>query len=240
VSAADTIADAAGSWPTAFVGELTVGELTVGELTVGLGLALLAGLLWTAWVSWREEEPRAARVSLVLAPAVALPFLVAGLVSFPGQAWVAGGLDLAVLAAAVALLVPWPGPSFPGDDRPGTRLDERTIMFSRALYEPGTERYTAYYDEHPEHRDPDDRFRALPGLLGAGSRYHDPVQFAAAEASFASVEALHASSARSRWVSARCATTTTTPRWAAVRTGARRWSASTASASRSRSRWTRR
>jgi len=64
-------------------------------------------------------------------------------------------------------------------------------MFSRARLEPGSERFEAYYAEKPEFREPDDRFRAQPGLLRKGSAHYDPFMFAAADASFETIAELH-------------------------------------------------
>ena len=75
---------------------------------------------------------------------------------------------------------------------PRGRLDERTTMFSRAELVPGSERFTAYYADHPGHRAGDDAWRRAPGLLRPGTRYWHPLAFPAAEASFAAIEPLHA------------------------------------------------
>ena len=165
---------------------------------VVLGGLIGLGLLAVAVVSWREEEPRAVRVSLVLAVVLSLPYLVAGLVVWSGQAVLAGVLIgvtvLVAVAAAVVLLVPV-GRSRVSeestDDSPTERIDERTIMFSRVLLKPGSERAEEYYRTHPEHRAPDDRFRSRPGLMQPGSTQYDPVMFAAADASFAAVAQFH-------------------------------------------------
>lgn len=68
--------------------------------------------------------------------------------------------------------------------------DERDIMFSRALLEPGTERYEAYYRERPHLREKDDLFRREAGLLKPGSTQHHAMGFAAADAAFWTVEKL--------------------------------------------------
>ena len=150
-----------------------------------------AGLLaWLAAASRREAEPVAARRALLLAVAVPLPYLAAAWLPLPGGQ--VPGVALAALTglAALALAVPTGRPRGPVIDTPAGRLDERTVMFSRAALEPGSERFDHYYADHPEHREADDRFRRLPGLLGAASSLHDPVAFAAAEASFATVARL--------------------------------------------------
>jgi ferredoxin len=158
-------------------------------IVAALVLLLLA---WASLVSWREEERRAALVALGLALLLPLPLLAAALLPFPGHVFLAGLLVSLVTLAVILLAVPWQGPEFPGDDRPLHRIDERTIMFSRALLTPGSERFVRYYAEHPDHREPDERFRALPGLLQPGSTYHDLVQFAAADSSFTAIGALQA------------------------------------------------
>lgn len=73
----------------------------------------------------------------------------------------------------------------------GQQVDERTIMFSRAELEPGTPRYDQYYLDHPEHMEPDRKFRKLPGLLQPGSLFYNPLVFNSAEATFTTVSALH-------------------------------------------------
>ena len=71
------------------------------------------------------------------------------------------------------------------------RVDERTIMFSRAGLKPGTEQFYKYYLEHPDQLERDDKFRSLPGLLQPGSLYYNPLVFKAADSTFDSVSALH-------------------------------------------------
>jgi ferredoxin len=70
--------------------------------------------------------------------------------------------------------------------------DERDIMFSRALLEPGTERYEAYYGARPHLREKDDLFRKEAGLLKPGTTQHHLLGFAAADAAFWTVEKLRA------------------------------------------------
>jgi reductive dehalogenase len=64
-------------------------------------------------------------------------------------------------------------------------------MFSRKLYEPGSERYKAYYKEFPEHEAPDLLFRSKPGLLAKGSVYYDPLSFTASHNIFEAITAFY-------------------------------------------------
>lgn len=50
------------------------------------------------------------------------------------------------------------------------RFDERDCLLARRDLRPGSERYLAYYDRHPERRAVDDELRALPGLGAAEPR----------------------------------------------------------------------
>lgn len=70
-------------------------------------------------------------------------------------------------------------------------VDERTIMFSRAELEPGTQRFADYYADHPEHLEKDNRFRTQPGILKPGSLFFNALVFAGADATFDTVSALH-------------------------------------------------
>jgi ferredoxin len=71
------------------------------------------------------------------------------------------------------------------------RVDERTIMFSRAELEPGTWKYDQYYLDHPDHLEKDLKFRSLPGLLKPGTLHYNLLIFNAANATFKTVSALH-------------------------------------------------
>jgi len=77
------------------------------------------------------------------------------------------------------------------DSMPIGKIDERDIMFSRRLLRPGSERYEHYYRENPLKKTLDDHFRKNPGLLEKGTRFYHPYHFAAANASFSTVSALH-------------------------------------------------
>lgn len=155
------------------------------------GAALFAALAWAAVESIGEDEPRAAKRLFGLALMAPLPFLA--VTAVPGDPGRFSGVFLLALIVlgAVALLIPTGSKHLAENDTPTTRIDERDIMFSRARLEPGSDRFEAYYAEKPQNREPDDRFRAEPGLLKPGSSYYDPFMFAAADASFETIAELH-------------------------------------------------
>ena len=74
--------------------------------------------------------------------------------------------------------------------RRGSRFDERDISFARHNLKEGTPEYRDYYSRKPDIEDPDRMTRALPGLLSPVSKYYEPLNSAAADASFFIVENL--------------------------------------------------
>ncbi|MEJ2202679.1 MAG: 4Fe-4S dicluster domain-containing protein [Gemmatimonadota bacterium] len=163
---------------------------TLDTLLIALAALFLVGLLAAAWTSAREREPRAAAILGGAALLVSTPFVLVGLSDFEGRATLATGLLGLTGAAALAVLVPGGRPLPDPDDTPRSRIDERDIMFSRMLLQPGAERFRAYYAAHPDEKALDDVWRANPGLLRPGSSAYHPVAFRAADASFATIERL--------------------------------------------------
>lgn len=154
------------------------------------GSSLFLLLLWVHVVSRQEREGIAARRSLGLAFLMPLPYLILAWVPFPGRE-VAGIILMGLsLAGAILLLIPTGKPRNIVDPAPAGRVDERTIMFSRAALEPGSDRFVDYYRQFPEHHGNDDRFRSLPGLMSPAARKYEPLSFAAAGGSFDAVEEL--------------------------------------------------
>ena len=141
-----------------------------------------------AVVSLRERERRATRLSVIaLLPFVAV--LVSPWVLPDAAVRVVAIIVVALIAvAAIAWFLPVGRVAFNG--RPGSRVDERDIMFARARLRPGTDEYAAYYAMRPENQRGDDRTRDLPGLLSLDARKAEPEAFASADASFRVTEAM--------------------------------------------------
>lgn len=155
-------------------------------------IALLGGIGfgWFALVSLRENEPRAARISvwfaigfLVLFFAIYLALIIKIVLTFIFSA----------IFLTSAILFFFPVGKLPPDVHTPTRqVDERAIMFARHRLKPGTPQYEQYYDLHPEHQPVDDRTRSRPGILSPNSKLANPLAFTAADASFQLTEAMHA------------------------------------------------
>ena len=156
-------------------------------IVVDVGLALL--LFAFAWTSFREGEPRAGRLAILLGFVLSLvltPLLWAPVSLQAIAVW--GIFALFVILLPVFMLPV--GNVALGSDTPDQRYDERDIVFSRARLVPGSANYDAYYESHPEKRAGDERNRSLPGILSPQSRYAEPLAFAAANANFSLTEAL--------------------------------------------------
>ncbi len=74
---------------------------------------------------------------------------------------------------------------------PHGQINEKTVMFSRKLYEPGSDRYREYYKEFPEHEAADNQFRSKPGLLSENASLYESFTFNTSKAIFESITAFH-------------------------------------------------
>ncbi len=155
-----------------------------------IGALLFVAFGYVTIVSFLDGERRAGAIALILAIGTPTPFLASSLLGFPLQSAVGIGLLGFATATAVALLVPT-GSRHVWDNRtPRTRIDERDIMFSRRLLQPGSDRFAEYYARNPDKKAWDEKFRCRPGLLAKGATQHDPLTFPAAVASFDTIERL--------------------------------------------------
>jgi len=153
-----------------------------------VGTLLLVALLYVAIVSLLDEEKRAGLVALLLSISVPMPFFAVGILSFPNDTAV-GILLLGLVAAITVVLILPTGCRHDWDDSiPNAQIDERDIMFSRRLLQPGTDRFDEYYARRPENKPWDDKFRHRPGLLATGATQYNPLTFSAAAASFDTIE----------------------------------------------------
>ncbi len=159
-------------------------------------IAGFATLLFTAMLIWGftslfENEKRAAQRAFLFAIIIPAMLLTPLLLSDNIQQYVFYLYAAVIIITIIILLFPLHRHRVRIDTVPAGQIDERDIMFSRRLLIPGTERYEQYYGANPDKKRADDRFRKNPGLLERGSRFFNPFQFAAANASFSSVTALH-------------------------------------------------
>ena len=159
-------------------------------VAVWVGGLMAVLLLWAAWMSVREGEPAAARRLALLALLLPLPFVVGILLPTAWAAPYSAGVLAITTLLLLVFLVPHSGGNFEDLGSPVPGVDERDIMFARAVLEPGSERFEAYYQSRPENRTLDDAFRKEPGLSAPGSAHYHTQGFAAADAAFWTIEML--------------------------------------------------
>ena len=147
------------------------------------------GMLYFAWVSWKEQESRALKIAAMLAVGFGITTYIS--IFFTLRIYIAIIITIlgAVGITVILLLLPI-GKLPPEKPQPVKRFDERTLVFARARLKPGTARYLEYYTRHPEHQTPDDITRARPGLLKPGSRHANPYAFSSADSSFSLIDTI--------------------------------------------------
>lgn len=119
-----------------------------------------------------------------------MPFLIPFFSNLIYPAWLDIALIGLVILPVLLVLIPV---KMTGNDpvqMPLKRYDERDTVFSRRTLKPGTDLFEEYYKRNPDKTEPDIRWRDKPGLLKAGSKYYDPILFAAADSIFEKVDKL--------------------------------------------------
>jgi ferredoxin len=138
-----------------------------------------------------ENEKRAAFVSLAAGILIPVPLLIPFFSNIVYPGWLNILLTGLIILPVLLFLIPVKPAIDYTPSIPSRRYDERDTILSRRVLKSGTERFEEYYRRNPGKREPDGRFREKPGLLKAGSKYYDPVLFAAAESLFEKVDQLH-------------------------------------------------
>jgi len=137
-----------------------------------LGIGAILSFTYFSFLSLKEGERRAARISALLALTGSLPIAIA--------LWTPAWVHLTVLlllggaglTALILFLLPI-GSVDTSRDVPHQRYDERDIMFAREEYSAGSEKYETYYRANPDKKAIDDRIKALPEILQPGGKYYD-------------------------------------------------------------------
>jgi ferredoxin len=144
------------------------------------------------FISWKEGEKRARRVSFTLAVSAAMLFAIVLLSPELVQVVFLCMLLFLGISSAALLFLPI-GKITPSMETPAHRVDERDIPFARARLQPGSPEYESYYVARPENKTVDDRFRSKPGLLSLRSKLANPYLFASSEGSFSLTDGLRES-----------------------------------------------
>ena len=141
-------------------------------------------------ISLLEHEKRAAGRFFVFALFLPLPYLSFAFFEFSLKFELGLLLTLLTFGPVLLFLIPMGNRKNWISPQPVRRIDERDTMFSRNNLIPGTKLFDEYYKRNPEKLVTDNNFRQKPGLLSPGSAQYNPFQFASADASFNTIEAL--------------------------------------------------
>lgn len=164
----------------------------ISVLLLLTGFLFSAALLYVTIISLLENERRAAlRAFMLILPLIILSSLPVMLQSSIGD-WFAIASFL-LIWLFIGLLV-FPTRLFERKikgETPVGQINEKTVMFSRNLYQPGSKRYKDYYSEFPDHEAPDNHFRSKPGLLSDRAAFYDPFTFNSSKAIFESITAFY-------------------------------------------------
>ncbi|MFH1755082.1 MAG: reductive dehalogenase domain-containing protein [Candidatus Latescibacterota bacterium] len=160
-------------------------------ITIVCGTAVLVTMLYVCIVSVREHERRAAAISLWCAAWIPSLYVFVALIDFKYQDTFAYVLLSFTAITPAILLIPVKRRIHMADDTPRVRIDERDTMFSRYYTAEHDPHLIHYYEQNPDKKILDDKFRCKAGLLEKGSKHYDPLAFSAANASFKAVTAFH-------------------------------------------------
>jgi len=158
---------------------------------IGFGTFFLIFSLLISIMIWMENKFSAGLRFFLLFLPLPLLFFLAEWYRFPYQEIIGILLISATVITGIIILFPSKTNKFQNRSIPVSRIDERDTMFSRKDLVPDTKHFREYYVKNPEKKAKDDLFRELPGLLKPGTIYYNRLAFAAANASFFTIEQLH-------------------------------------------------
>ncbi|MCD4729213.1 MAG: reductive dehalogenase, partial [Bacteroidales bacterium] len=141
-------------------------------------------------ISLIEKEKPAAKRIFIYSLLVPLPYLLTGILSFTYQYEIGLVLLGLTLVLLIILIIPLGRIRRYQQTIPLNRIDERDTMFSRNELKPGSDNFIDFYKRNPDKKAIDENWRNKAGLLKPGSSQYNPFHFAAADASFETIEAL--------------------------------------------------
>jgi reductive dehalogenase len=147
-------------------------------------------MLWATFISLQEKEQMAFYRFLALSIILPIPYFLILFLQSDFQLPAAIILLIITYVSIALLILPIGKRKQYSPQIPPHQIDERDTMFSRNELIPGSEEFQNYYNLKPENLVSDKLFRSKAGLLQPGSTQYKPIQFASADASFETIEAL--------------------------------------------------
>lgn len=162
----------------------------MANLLIFISILIFITLCYATIISLMEKEKTAARKIFVFSLLLPLPYLLTALINFKYQYELGILLFCFTAISIIALILPFGKNKKYKQPIPNSRIDERDTMFSRNELKPDSNNYTDYYKRNPAKKAIDEKWRKKAGLLKQGSTQYNPIHFAAADASFETIDAL--------------------------------------------------
>ncbi len=153
-----------------------------------LGVLFGQFFFYFAIISILENEKRAALRSFILAMLIPILYLLMPYIIIENADLYSKTLVSLSVVFGISLFFPIKPKISRKNETPLKRYDERDIMFSRKELIPGSENFEDFYKRYPDKKRYDDIFRRKAGLLSDKASMFDPYSFAAAKATFKTVE----------------------------------------------------
>jgi len=163
----------------------------VFNLNALIGITLFLFFIYGVVTSIRENEKTAVFRLSIFTIFLPLLFFISSYLPIPFKDEISIGLLSIFSLITLILFLQIRGNKIENDIQPN-RIDERDTMFSRKELKEDSERFEKYYENNPDKKVLDDKFRKRPGLLKPGSTQYNPFHFAAADSSFETIAKLHA------------------------------------------------
>ena len=114
-------------------------------------IPIFLGLIYAAFVSYRENEARAARLFLftLLDPVRSFAFIY---FDYPYKSEIIWIILFMYWVLALIFIIPYGNKKGFINPIPRMRIDERDVMFSRLELKEGSERFDTYYKRRPENK----------------------------------------------------------------------------------------
>ena len=160
------------------------------NLLIFFSILIFVILFIAAIISLIEKEKMAAKKIFIFSLLLPLPYLLTGILNFTYQDETGLVLLGLTLIMFIIFILPLGRNRKYRQTIPIGRIDERDTMFSRNELKPGSDNFNDYYKRNPDKKAIDETWRNKAGLLKPGSSQYNPFHFAAADASFETIEAL--------------------------------------------------
>ena len=160
-----------------------IGITLISLILIVQGTCIFFITLYSGIIFWKENEYKAAKYLIIGGILISLIYFIPGLINFSFKDIAGWCITVITVCFIILIILPVKSINPPEDAIPVGKYDERNTMFSRMELKINSENYIKYYNDNPDKKKPDDKFRKLPGILSTDSKEWDPLLYASAKAS---------------------------------------------------------